>query len=179
MLNIFSINGSINGKIIPHEDGSIDAFSKIMLANNTIMVIQLKIDANLYKKFKHRINHPKSKHRFLGPVKIAKNSKGIPFLIMDVCVISPLNVSTRRKFRDVEIYAEYIKNKESVLGNIKGIENKIESIKELNEDENTDNLLNEILKDLDVLQKKLQGNNEYTENTEVSEENKEKDGSDA
>ena len=98
---------------------------------------------------------------------------------MEVCVISPLNVSTRRKFRDVEIYAEYIKNKESVLGNIKGIENKIESIKELNEDENTDNLLNEILKDLDVLQKKLQGNNEYTENTEVSEENKEKDGSDA
>ncbi len=42
MLNIFSINGSIDGKIISHEDGSIDAFSKIMLANNTIMVIQLK-----------------------------------------------------------------------------------------------------------------------------------------
>lgn len=102
-----------NQKIKIYKDGSAETIVKIKNQNyHQFSIAVLKISANLYKKHKARLEIKECSHKFTGQCRIAVNSKGIPYLIVDVKEIT-----------------KYQKHKDKLCGKVK--ESDVKEVEEI------------------------------------------------
>lgn len=108
MRSLITIRGSLEGKLKENSDGSADILTKIDSPNGDSKdsFALLKLNKKIYKDKKDWINSTKGNVRIDGNASISVNSKGIPFIRIDVLNIDILSLSNEKNIDKIKLKAE-------------------------------------------------------------------------
>ena len=96
-----TITGSLESDVKILKDGSAETVIKFKNDDNErASIAVLKISKNLYKKHKSRLLNKTAKSAFTGRCRVAVNSKGIPYAIIDVTGISKHREKVKRDIKN-------------------------------------------------------------------------------